>query len=136
MRAKQYGIVRGKYYEAIVLDSKNLLEIISYIMKDIKGRNILFDEKIKYIGIACGFFENINNQNNKICTIIDMVQDFKMYAPQLNNNIINNNYYYKSNKRVKNKTPDIFIKIKTNFKDKNDDESSSINYKDLSFDKK
>ena len=61
IRAAPYGRVRGKYYEAIVLDSTNLLEIISYIMKDIKGRNVLFNEKIKYIGISCGFYENINN---------------------------------------------------------------------------
>ena len=47
MRAAPYGIIRGKYYEAIVLDSTNLFEIISYIMKDIKGRNVLFYEKIK-----------------------------------------------------------------------------------------
>ena len=145
MRAKQYGIIRGKYYEAIFLDSKSLLEIISYIMKDIKGRNILFNEKIKYIGIACGFFENLNNQknilynniqNDKICIIINMVQDFKIHPPKLNNIINNNYFYYKSNKRGENKTPDIFTKIKTNFKNKNVDESSSINNKDLSFDKK
>ena len=33
-------------------------------MKDKKRRNVLFYEKIKYTGIAFGFFENANYQNN------------------------------------------------------------------------
>ena len=112
MRAAPYGIIRGKYYEAIVLDSTNLLEIISYIMKDIKGRNVLFYEKIKYIGIACGYFETFNNTNNfKICTIIDMIQDFDLNYTSINNNIFINEKY-------KNKTPEVFMRIKSVFKDK------------------
>ena len=126
IRAAPYGRIRGKYYEAIVLDSTNLLEIISYIMKDIKGRNVLFNEKIKYIGIACGFFENINDnknniynnaQNNKICTIIDMVQDFELNDISINNNNRSNNNNY-NDVINKNKTPEIFMRIKTIFKDK------------------
>ena len=125
IRAAPYGRIRGKYYEAIVLDSTNLLEIISYIMKDIKGRNVLFNDKIKYIGIACGFFENINDnknnlynnaQKNKICTIIDMVQDFELNDMTINNNAQNNSNY--NNIKNKIKTPEIFMRIKTIFKDK------------------
>ena len=121
LRASPYVRIRGKYYEAIVLDTTNLLEIISYIMRDIKGRNVLFNEKIKYIGIACGYFENINNENNfhykssrnKICTIIDMVQDFEI------NTLENYNIEYDNSlkERYRNKTPEIFTKIKTVFKD-------------------
>ena len=109
MRAAPYGRIRGKYYEAIVLDSSNILEIISYIMKDNKGRIVLFNEKIKYIGIACGFFEN---GNNKICTIIDMVQDF-----ELNDLIEDSNMHYKNETH---KNPEIFMRIKTIFKDKDE----------------
>ena len=56
--------IKGKYYEGISLESNNLIEIISYIIKDSKGRNILFNEKIKYIGIACGIINNKNNLYN------------------------------------------------------------------------
>ena len=131
IRAAPYGRVRGKYYEAIVLDSTNLLEIISYIMKDIKGRNVLFNEKIKYIGISCGFYENINNRNNiyynnitknKICTIIDMVQDFEINHKRTNDNI-DNNYNKMLIEKYKNKSPEIFMRIKTDFKDIDDEES-------------
>ena len=127
IRAAPYGRIRGKYYEAIVLDSTNLLEIISYIMKDIKGRNVLFNEKIKFIGIACGFFENINDnknsiynniQKNKICTIIDMVQDFESNNIAINNNKSKISNY--NNIINKNKTPEIFMRIKTIFKDKDE----------------
>ena len=131
LRAAPYGRIRGKYYEAIVLDSKDLLEIISYIMKDIKGRNVLFNEKIKYIGIACGFFENINNDNNiyyknnnsnKICTIIDMVQDF-----ELNDISINNDTNYNINNQYKNKTPELLMRLKPVFNDKDKDKYIYIN---------
>ena len=100
--------IRGKYYEGIVFESNNIIEIISYILKDIKGRNVLFNEKIKYIGIACGIIENIKNINDcKICTIIDLVQDF-------DNNYLNNNNSYLIEKRYN----DNFIEKKprnTNF---------------------
>ena len=94
IRASPYITIKGKYYEGIVLESNDLLEIISYILKDIKGRNVLFNEKIKYIGIACGYIENRNEIYNnkiisKICTIIDLVQDFEK------------NYEYRDNNRTK-----------------------------------
>ena len=145
IRAAPYGRIRGKYYEAIVLDSANLLEIISYILKDVKGRNVIFNEKIKYIGIACGFFENINNKNNiynrtksnKICTIIDMIQDFEI-------NDLSNYKNNKMNEKYKNKTPEIFMRIKTVFKDniefnkkhsiKNEEKSHSFDNKSKSTD--
>ena len=100
IRASPYITIKGKYYEGIVLESNDLLEIISYILKDIKGRNVLFNEKIKYIGIACGYIENrkeiYNNKNIcKICTIIDLVQDFEKNYVYGNNNktkILRNKY--------------------------------------------
>ena len=140
IRAAPYGRIKGKYYEAIVLDSVNLLEIISYILKDVKGRNVIFNEKIKYIGIACGFFESINNKNNlynrtksnKICTIIDMIQDFEINdLSNYENNIIKEKY--------KNKTPEIFMRIKTVFKGNdefNKKRSIKNGEKSHSFDKK
>ena len=87
-RAGPNIIIRGKYYEGIVLESSNLVEIISYILKDIKGRSVFFNAKIKYIGIACGIIE-INNC--KICTIIDLIQDFENY-----DYIIEKRYEYKT----------------------------------------
>ena len=87
-RAAPNIIIRGKYYEGIVLESSNLIEIICYILKDIKGRNVFFNENIKYIGIACGIID-INNY--KICTVIDLVQDFEN-----NNYIIEKRYEYKT----------------------------------------
>ena len=62
IRASPYIRIIGKYYEGIVLESHNLSHIVSYILRDIKGRNVLFNEKIKYIGIACGYLDdNIND---------------------------------------------------------------------------
>ena len=135
-RAEPYGRIKGKYYEAIVLDSTDLLEIISYILKDIKGRNVLFNENIKYIGIACGFFERLNIENdnnlnhkeksNKICTIIDLVQDF-----ELNDISMNNNTFDLINETFENNSSDIFTKLNTLFsnnihsKNKNNEKSKS-----------
>ena len=93
-RAGPNIIIRGKYYEGIVLESSNLVEIISYILKDIKGRSVFFNAKIKYIGIACGIIE-INNC--KICTIIDLIQDFE-------------NYDYIKEKRYEYKTKEIDLR--------------------------
>ena len=143
IRAGPYGKIRGKYYEAIILDTTNLFEIITYIIKDIKGRNVLFNEKIKYIGIACGYFENISegdnfyfkSNNNKICTIIDMVQDFELNNQQ---NDYNNDNKIFGKEKYKNNTPETFTKIRTVFIDNN----YKNNYKktnkkeNLSFDRK
>ena len=127
IRAAPYGRIIGKYYEGIVLDGVNLLEIISYLMRDVKGRNMLFNEKIKYIGIACGYIENKNNifyksKNNKICTIIDMIQDFEL------NNLSYNNI---RNETFRNKTPEIFMRVKTVF-----NEGQYINYDKKNVEKK
>ena len=119
LRATPYGRIRGKYYEAIILDTIDLFQIIVYIMKDIKGRNVLFNDKIKYIGIACGHFENpnFNNTNNNfyndIYTIIDFVQDFELIdiAHKINTyDIIREKYEIK--------TPEISMRVKEVFKDK------------------
>ena len=101
IRSSPYITIKGKYYEGIVLESNDLIEIISYILKDIKGRNVLFNKKIKYISIACGYIENRKEIYNnkipcKICTIIDLVQDFEKNYEYYNNNnktkILRNKY--------------------------------------------
>ena len=134
-RSAPYLTIKGKYYEGIILEGSNLLEIIGYILKDIKGRNVLFNEKIKYISIACGYIENPNNIYNnkkrgKFCTIIDLVQDFEK------NYLINNNDNYLTNKNYK-KNKTIFKKIdptlyKDNIKEKiirnNYNDSKSFSY--------
>ena len=103
--------IKGKYYEGIVLESSNIIEIIGYILKDNKGRNVLFNENIKYIGIACGIIENIKDKYNnkticKICSIIDLVQDLE------NNYIINSNNRYEDDKIYSNITKGIPSKNK------------------------
>ena len=104
--------IKGKYYEGISLESNNLIEIISYLIKDSKGRNILFNENIKYIGIACGVINNkkdlykFNTGNYKICSIIDLVQDFEING-DINNNshLIEKRYEYNvKEKPIKNKS--------------------------------
>ena len=102
IRASPYIRIIGKYYEGIVLESHNLSHIVSYILRDIKGRNVLFNEKIKYIGIACGYLDDnindilYNNNDSKcnICTIIDLVQDFeKIDINNPNNSYLNDKIY-------------------------------------------
>ncbi len=63
MRAAPYIRIIGKYYEGIALESNNLFHIISYVLRDYKGRSVLFNEKIKYIGIACGCIDDVSNKN-------------------------------------------------------------------------
>ena len=46
MRASPYIRIIGKYYEGIALESNNLFHIVSYVLRDYKGRNVLFNEKI------------------------------------------------------------------------------------------
>ena len=126
IRAAPYGKICGKYYEAIILDSTDLLEIISYIIKDLKGRNVLFNEKIKYIGIACGYFEKKSNENvksiyygkkiNKICTVIDLIQDFESNDLYMSNDI---NFLNSTNIEYETTNPDIFMKTNTVFRDNN-----------------
>jgi hypothetical protein len=102
--------IKGKYYEGISLESNNLIEIISYIIKDNKGRNILFNEKIKYIGIACGIINDMNNLHNfnrnncKICSIIDLVEDFEKNEIKNNSHLIDKIHEYNmKGKPLKNK---------------------------------
>ena len=104
--------IKGKYYEGISLESNNLIEIISYIIKDNKGRNILFNEKIKYIGISCGIINNMNNfynsniniNNCKICSIIDLVEDFEKNEIKNNSHLIDKIHEYNMKaKPLKNK---------------------------------
>ena len=117
-RANPELIIRGKYYEGIVLESNSLFQIICYILKDIKGQNVLFNENIKYIGIACGYIENkeniyINKRPGKICTIIDLVQDFEVI------NLNNNNLSYLHNKKYADKESNIYTKSTPTFYNNN-----------------
>ena len=142
MRAAPYGKICGKYYEAIILDSTDLLEIISYIIKDLKGRNVLFNEKIKYIGIACGYYEKKSNENvnsiyygkkiNKICTVIDLIQDFESNDTSVSNDI---NFLNSTNIDYETTNPDIFMKTNTIFKDNNQEHLLSTIEKSNSTDK-
>ena len=70
-RCLSYGHIKGKYFEGIIINSINYMQVINYIMRDVKGRKIIFDSRVKYIGISCGFLKK-----GEICTVIDIIQDF------------------------------------------------------------
>ena len=109
-RANPDLIIRGKYYEGIVLENNSLFQIICYILKDIKGQSVLFSQNIKYLGIACGYIEKndgiyTNKSSDKICTIIDLVQDLEVI------NLDNNNNSYLQKIKYEDKTCNIYTKL-------------------------
>ncbi len=83
-RLSYYGKRYGKIFESVIINSSCAEEIVNKLLKDDKARDMILSPKMKYIGITCGYLPKLNN----ICTIIDIVQDFKSYK---DNDIINNN---------------------------------------------
>ena len=109
-RLSNYGERTGRIFETVLFKMDNPDDIVNHILSEEKGRSMLLNYKMKYIGIACDILPT-----NFICTVIDIVQDFvpfrdKINYCNINNNInsnINNNYnkYDKSfnnNKKKKN----------------------------------
>jgi hypothetical protein len=96
-RLSKYGERTGRIYETVLFRMDNPEDIVNHILKEEKGRNMLLNYKMKYIGIACDLLPT-----NFICTVIDIVQDFTPYRNKIkcNNNINNyinnkNDYYRK-----------------------------------------
>ena len=105
-RCLSYGHIKGKYFEGIIINPINYMQVINYIMSDVKGRKIIFDPKVKYIGISCDFLKN-----GEICTVIDIVQDFES-----NKNIISMMNHYNIKKK----------QIKNNYKSRNGKSADNI----------
>jgi len=92
-RLANYGERKGRIYESVLFKMDNPDDIVNHILSQEKGRNMLLNYKMKYIGIACDILPN-----NYICTVIDLVQDFVPFTHKrninndINDNISNNNY--------------------------------------------
>ena len=74
-RLSKYGKRNGKIFESVIINSSCAEEIVNKLIKDEKARNMILSPYMKYIGINCGFMPKWN----RICTIIDIVQDFIAY---------------------------------------------------------
>ena len=74
-RLSKYGNRNGKIFESVIINSSCAEEIVNKLIKDEKARNMILSPFMKYIGINCGFLPKWN----RICTIIDIVQDFIAY---------------------------------------------------------
>ena len=86
-RLSNYGLRTGRIFENVIFEIENPEDIVTHILKDENGRNILLSNKMKFIGIGCCILPS-----NKICSVIDIVQDFIPYKKSKKNNIKINNY--------------------------------------------
>ena len=100
-RLSNYGERTGRIFETVLFKMDNPEDIVNYILREEKGRNMLLNYKMKYIGIACDMLPS-----NFMCTVIDIVQDFVPYKEKQNlnnlNNAINNNYNNINNNTINN----------------------------------
>ena len=84
-RLSNYGERTGRLFETVLFQLDNPDDIVSHVLNEEKGRNMLLNYKMKYIGIACDILPS-----NCLCTVIDIVQDFKPFKNKKNNNDISN----------------------------------------------
>ena len=108
-RLSNYGERTGRIFETVLFKMDNPEDIVNNILREEKGRNMLLNYKMKYIGIACDMLPS-----NFMCTVIDIVQDFIPYREKQNlnninnvinnnnNNTINNNFYNKNLQNMQN----------------------------------
>ena len=100
-RLSKYGERTGKIFETVLFEIDNPDDIVNHILLEEKGRNMLLNNEMKYIGISCDLIDQ-----KLLCTVIDIVQDFIPY--KINNNInninnnINNNIYMMYNNNENN----------------------------------
>ena len=121
-RALSIGSIKGKYYEIIIINSINNIQIINYIINDNKARNILFNDKIKYIAISCDFLKL-----GKICSVIDIIQDFEKDIFKINSIKSTSNRKTKKNNIITQK-----INSSYNKEDKRQIKQSKKNINDIS----
>ena len=87
-RLSNYGERTGRIFETVLFKMDNPEDIVNHILREEKGRNMLLNHKMKYIGVACDLLSA-----NLICTVIDIVQEFVPYRNKSNiNNNLNNNF--------------------------------------------
>ena len=86
-RLSKYGERTGRIFETVLFKMDNPDDIVNHILSEEKGRSMLLNHKMKYIGIACDILPT-----NFICTIIDIVQDFVPFRDNINICNISNIY--------------------------------------------
>ena len=119
-RLSKYGERTGKIFETVLFELDNPEEIVNHILKEEKGRNMLLNHEMKFIGISCDLIDS-----NLMCTVIDIVQDFSPYKLNNNKNIsninnnINNNIYMMYNNNNDNNNNNFnksnYSKLKQNY---------------------
>ena len=105
-RLSNYGLRTGRIFENVIFEIENPEDIVYHILKDENGRNMLLSNKMKFIGIGCCFLPS-----NKICSVIDIVQDFIPYKKSQKNNIKYNNYINNNISKENNYSPKMNIII-------------------------
>jgi len=134
-RLSQYGHRSGRIFETVVFKTDRAEDIVNYILFEEKGRNMILNNKMKYIGISCGILPQ-----KIMCTVIDIVQDFIPFDRKVKkdaNNIINyiNDNFDKSPCHKKYKTQNLqniseinYDSSINNLKLKLENRESQINY--------
>ena len=112
-RLSNYGIRTGRIFSNVIFGIGKPEDIVNHILKGENGRNMLLSNKMKFIGIGCCLLPT-----NKVCVVIDIVQDFVPYKKSkkngakynninnLNNNKYNENTFSPKMKIIINKTND------------------------------
>ena len=96
-RLSKYGERTGKIFETVLFELDKPDIIVNHILREEKGRNMLLSQEMKFIGISCDLIDN-----NLLCTVIDIVQDFIPFKEtnkinNINKNINNNIYMMYNN---------------------------------------
>ena len=92
-RLSNYGLRTGRIFSNVIYGIENPEDIVNHILKDENGRNMLLSDKMKFIGIGC-----CSLPSNKICSVIDIVQDFMPFKKTKKKDNIFNNYLINNNK--------------------------------------
>ena len=85
-RLSNYGQRTGRIFETVLFKMDNPDDIVNHILMEEKGRNMLLNFKMKYIGVACDYVTS-----DLICSVIDIVQEFVPYKDLNNQSELNNN---------------------------------------------
>ena len=81
-RLSNYGIRTGRIFSNVIFGIEKPEDIVNHILKGENGRNMLLSNKMKFIGIGCCLLPS-----NKVCAVIDIVQDFLPFKQSKRNNI-------------------------------------------------
>jgi len=81
-RLSNYGIRTGRIFSNVIFGIEKPEDIVNHILKGENGRNMLLSDKMKFIGIGCCLLPS-----NKVCAVIDIVQDFLPFKQSRKNNV-------------------------------------------------